>query len=81
MTQLVLIPILALLSSMLAAVIIFALPEQRHRLRTGINLLAALIKVVLVGVMTWGLFISWIMASATRSCPVSALSCRPMRWQ
>ncbi len=54
MTPQVLIPILALLSSMLAAVIIFALPEQRHRLRTGINLLAALIKVVLVGVMTWG---------------------------
>ncbi|QSR35769.1 proton-conducting membrane transporter [Marinobacterium iners] len=54
MTHLVMIPILALLSSMLAAVIIFALPEQRHRLRTGINLLAALIKVVLVGVMTWG---------------------------
>lgn len=54
MTQLTLVPIFALLSSMLAAVIIFTLPEERQRLRTMINLLAALIKVALVGVMTWG---------------------------
>lgn len=54
MTQLTLVPVFALLSSMLAAVIIFTLPEERQRLRTTINLLAALIKVALVGVMTWG---------------------------
>ncbi|MBP0049365.1 monovalent cation/H+ antiporter subunit D family protein [Marinobacterium sp. AK62] len=52
--QQALIPVFALLCSMLAAAIIFTLPEERQRLRTVINLLAALIKVALVGVMTWG---------------------------
>lgn len=51
-----LLPILALLSSLLAAVVIFALPETRHRLRTLINLLAALLKLGIVAVMTWGVF-------------------------
>lgn len=54
MMQQALIPVFALLCSMLAAAIIFTLPEERQRLRTVINLLAALIKVALVGVMTWG---------------------------
>ncbi|MDO8863095.1 proton-conducting transporter membrane subunit [Haliea sp. E1-2-M8] len=51
-----LLPILALLSSLLAAVVIFALPESSHRLRTLVNLLAALLKLGVVAVMTWGVF-------------------------
>jgi multicomponent Na+:H+ antiporter subunit D len=54
MSALSLVPLLALFSSMLAGVVIFALPEGRQRLRTGINLLAAVIKLLLVGVMIWG---------------------------
>ncbi|QIB67555.1 monovalent cation/H+ antiporter subunit D family protein [Kineobactrum salinum] len=49
-------PILALLSSLLAAMIIFALPETSHRARTIINLLAALLKLLFVVIMTWGVF-------------------------
>jgi multicomponent Na+:H+ antiporter subunit D len=51
-----LLPILALLSSLLAAVVIFALPEASHRLRILVNLLAALVKLGIVAVMTWGVF-------------------------
>ena len=51
-----LLPILALLSSLLAAVVIFALPESSHRLRILVNLLAALLKLGIVAVMTWGVF-------------------------
>lgn len=56
MTLSQLLPLLALLSSLLAAVIIFALPETSHRSRTIINLLAALLKLGFVAVMTWGVF-------------------------
>lgn len=51
-----LLPLLVLASSLLVAFVIFALPEHRHRLRSFINLGAAVIKLVLVGVMTWGVF-------------------------
>ncbi len=51
-----LLPILALLSSLLAAVVIFALPESSHRLRTLVNLLAAVLKLAVVAAMTWGVF-------------------------
>lgn len=54
MSASVLIPILTLMTSLLAAVIIFALPEERSRLRTTVNLLAALLKLVLVAVMVVG---------------------------
>jgi len=51
-----LLPILALLSSLLAAAVIFALPETSHRLRILVNLLAASLKLGVVAVMTWGVF-------------------------
>jgi len=51
-----LIPLFALLTSLLASVIIFALPEKGHRLRTSVNLAAAGLKLILVGVMVWGIF-------------------------
>ncbi|MCK8517067.1 monovalent cation/H+ antiporter subunit D family protein [Methylonatrum kenyense] len=47
-------PLWVLLSSLLAAAVIFALGEGRPRLRIGINLAAALIKLVLVGIMLLG---------------------------
>lgn len=50
-----LLPVLALMSSLLAAVIIFALPERGYRLRTLVNLSAAGIKLILVAMMIWGI--------------------------
>jgi len=49
-------PVATLLSSLLAALLIFLLPETSHRLRTTINLLAAAAKLTLVGLMVWGVF-------------------------
>lgn len=54
MTMASLIPVLALMTSLVAAVVIFAIPEERFRLRTLVNLAAALLKVALVFVMVWG---------------------------
>ncbi|WP_373000406.1 complex I subunit 5 family protein [Marinobacter sp.] len=56
MTVNTLIPLFALLTSLLASVIIFALPEKGHRLRTSVNLAAAGVKLILVGIMVWGIF-------------------------
>lgn len=50
------IPLLALMTSMVASVVIFALPERGYRLRTAVNLGAAFLKLGLVGVMVWGVF-------------------------
>ncbi|PXX93722.1 proton-conducting membrane transporter [Marinobacter vulgaris] len=50
------IPLFALMTSMIASVVIFALPEKGYRLRTGVNLGAALVKLALVVVMVWGVF-------------------------
>ncbi len=47
-------PLWVLLSSLLAAAVILALGEDHPRLRIGINLAAALLKLVLVGVMLLG---------------------------
>ena len=44
-------PLTTLATSMLAAVAIFVLPEEARRWRTGINLLAAVSKIVLVVLM------------------------------
>ncbi|MBE0462338.1 MAG: proton-conducting transporter transmembrane domain-containing protein [Halomonadaceae bacterium] len=44
-------PLTAIAASLLAAVIIFSLPEESRRLRTSINLLAAVIKITLVTLM------------------------------
>jgi multicomponent Na+:H+ antiporter subunit D len=37
--------------------IIFFLPEERRRLRTGLNLAGALVKLVLVGLLAWGVYL------------------------
>lgn len=54
MTSSALLPVAALMTSLMASVIIFALPEKNYRLRTLINLAAAILKLTLVVVMVWG---------------------------
>jgi multicomponent Na+:H+ antiporter subunit D len=49
-------PLGVLLSSLIASTAIFAVPEARVRLRTAINLAAAVVKLVLVLVMLWGVY-------------------------
>ncbi|MFO7527291.1 MAG: proton-conducting transporter membrane subunit [Marinobacter sp.] len=56
MTASALLPVFALMTPLTAAVIIFTLPEQKHRLRTAVNLTAAILKLLLVGLMIWGVF-------------------------
>ncbi|MEX0604923.1 MAG: proton-conducting transporter membrane subunit [Marinobacter sp.] len=49
-------PVFALMTSFIASLVIFVLPEKGYRLRTAVNLGAALMKLVLVIVMVWGVF-------------------------
>jgi len=49
-------PLLVVASSLLPGLVIFFLHEDSHRLRTLLNLAGAGVKVVLVGVMIWGVF-------------------------
>jgi multicomponent Na+:H+ antiporter subunit D len=49
-------PALIVLSSFVPGLVIFALDERRHALRTALNLAGALLKLVLVGVLIWGVF-------------------------
>ena len=51
-----LIPVLVLLTSLIAALVIFMLREERVRTRTTVNLAAAALKLILVGYMLWGVF-------------------------
>jgi len=50
------IPLLMVASSLLPGLIIFALPEKGVRLRTVLNLAGALLKLLLVGWMLWGVY-------------------------
>ena len=47
-------PLLIVLSSLSVGLVIFFLPEQRVATRTTLNLTGAVLKLVLVGVMIWG---------------------------
>jgi multicomponent Na+:H+ antiporter subunit D len=49
-------PALILLSSLVPGLLIFFLGEERHLLRTVLNLAGAVLKLVLVGWMVWGVF-------------------------
>ncbi|MCE8002911.1 proton-conducting transporter membrane subunit [Billgrantia ethanolica] len=49
-------PLATLATSLLVVPLIFALPERAWRARTALNLGAAMIKVVLVALMVWGLY-------------------------
>ena len=50
------IPLLVIASSLLPGLIIFGMAEERVRLRTTLNLLGAVSKLALVGLMLWGVF-------------------------
>jgi len=47
-------PLLILLTSLLPGIVIFLLPEERIRWRTALNLGGAFLKLVLTGIMIWG---------------------------
>ena len=49
-------PALIVLSSLVPGLVIFMLREDNHRLRTSLNLLGAFVKLLLVGMMIWGVF-------------------------
>ena len=49
-------PLMILLSSLVPGLVIFLLHEESRRLRTVLNLLGATVKMILVGVMIWGVF-------------------------
>lgn len=50
------IPLIVVVSSALPGLIIFNLAENRIRLRTTLNLIGALVKLLLVGWMLWGVY-------------------------
>ncbi len=49
-------PLLILASSLVPGLVIFFLPEERVAVRTLLNLAGAILKLILVGVMVWGVF-------------------------
>ena len=49
-------PLLIVASSLLPGLVIFFLPEERVASRTTLNMAGAVLKLVLVGVMIWGVF-------------------------
>ena len=49
-------PVLVVASSLLPGLVIFFLREGSHRLRTVLNLVGAILKLVLVGILIWGVF-------------------------
>ncbi|MEW6299402.1 MAG: proton-conducting transporter membrane subunit [Thermodesulfobacteriota bacterium] len=49
-------PVLVLLSSLVPGLIIFFLGEEQQRTRTALNLAGAVVKIVLVGIMLWGVY-------------------------
>ena len=49
-------PLIIILSSLIPGTIIFMLPEARHGWRTLLNMLGASIKMLLIGIMIWGIF-------------------------
>jgi len=49
-------PLLIVASSLLPGLVIFFLPEERVKIRTTLNLAGAMLKLLLVGAMVWGVF-------------------------
>lgn len=49
-------PLLIVLSSLFVGIVIFFLPEERTVTRIALNLAGAVFKLILVGVMSWGVF-------------------------
>ena len=51
-----LLPLLIVLSSLFVGLVIFFLPEDRAGIRITLNLVGAVFKMILVGIMIWGVF-------------------------
>jgi len=51
-----LLPLLIVLSSLLAGLVIFFVPEDRAVIRISLNITGAIFKLILVGIMIWGVF-------------------------
>lgn len=51
-----LLPVMVVASSLLPGLVIFFLSEGSHRSRTALNLAGAILKLLLVGIMIWGVF-------------------------
>ena len=49
-------PLLVLLTSLVPGLVIFFLPEEKRRLRTGLNLAGAGVKLALIAYMLWGVW-------------------------
>ena len=49
-------PVMVVASSLLPGLVIFFLSEGSHRSRTALNLAGAILKLLLVGIMIWGVF-------------------------
>ena len=49
-------PLLIVLSSLVPGLVIFLLREESHVLRTVLNLFGAIVKLLLVGLLIWGVF-------------------------
>lgn len=47
-------PVIVVLSSFLPGLLIFGLREEQHRLRTWLNMIGVVVKLLAVGVMLWG---------------------------
>jgi multicomponent Na+:H+ antiporter subunit D len=56
MTLAELLPLLVVLSSLVPGLIIFALPQHAHRTRSTLNLAGAVIKLLLIGFILWGVY-------------------------
>ncbi len=54
MSQSAVLPLLLIASSLVPGVVIFFLPEQAVRLRSALNLTGAIVKLLLVALMLWG---------------------------
>lgn len=49
-------PVIVVLSSLLTGIIIFFLKEEQHGIRTALNMAGAIVKLIVIGVMLYGVF-------------------------
>jgi multicomponent Na+:H+ antiporter subunit D len=64
-----LLPAAIVVSSLLPGVFIFLLSEENHWLRTVLNLFGALLKLVLVGVLIWGVYLGQVFETRVDIAP------------
>jgi multicomponent Na+:H+ antiporter subunit D len=64
-----LLPGAIVLSSLLPGIFIFLVQEESHRLRTVLNLFGAILKLLLVGVLIWGVYLGQVYESRLTIAP------------